>query len=307
LLQPVAEGEGQPPLVADLAGEGCPRRAEPGEPPSAEPRYLDTRKIAKSLRNRVGLLRRGESPAKLALGEDCVQPSCEQLLVFLFRQWCQAKSPRAADRRRTTEVARVCSEFEAVHRQFPGGGSRRPVEAKEMTQQQRQELETLGHIRTAEAPEQRGPSDFEDWKVLDDSAQGLRIVRPAGGGAKRYTHGQLLVVRTGDAKGLLGQVRWLMVAANGELHAGVKLMPGVPAATTVRPTGLNEKDARPIPALALGALPAVQSPASLVLPLGSFKPKRLLEIAGDTPVNVRLTEIIERGVDFERVAYEAAQ
>ncbi|OGA73715.1 MAG: hypothetical protein A3G81_28040 [Betaproteobacteria bacterium RIFCSPLOWO2_12_FULL_65_14] len=307
-LQPVAEGEGQPPLVADLAGEACPRRPEPGEPPAAEPRYLDTRKLAKSLRNRVGLLRKGESPAKLALGEDCVQPSCEQLLVYLFRQWCQAKSARGATRRSSGGAARVCVEFEAVHRHFSGGGARRPVEAKEMTQQQRQELETLGHIRTAQEPEESGAPEHEDWRVVDDSPQGLRMLRPAGSGAKRYTHGQLIAVRPGDAKGyLLGQVRWLMVAANGELHAGVKLMPGIPAATTVRPTGLNENNVRPIPAIALGALPVAQLPATLVLPLGAFKPKRLLEIAGDKPVNVRLTAIIERGVDFERVAYEAAQ
>jgi hypothetical protein len=30
----------------------------------------------------------------------------------------------------------------------------------------------------------------------------------------------------------------------------------------------------------------------------------VLEVAGDKPLNVRLGEILERGVDFERVAYE---
>jgi hypothetical protein len=304
---PVAEGEGQPPLVADLAGAACPGRPQPGEPAAADPRYLDTRKIAKSLRNRVGLLRRGESPAKLALGEDCVQPSCEQLLVFLFRQWCQAKSARGAERQRSGDAARVCVEFEAIHRQLAGSGARRPVEAKEMTRQQRQELETLGHIRTATQPQEAASADIEEWKIVDDSAQGLRMVRAAGVGAKRYAHGQLVAVRTGDAKGYtLGQVRWLMVAVNGELHAGVKLIPGIAVATTVRPTALNEKNVRPFPALSLGALPAAQSPASLVLPAASFKPKRMLEVALDKPVNVRLIEILERGVDFERVVYENA-
>ncbi|HWD22994.1 MAG TPA: hypothetical protein VG591_07685 [Burkholderiales bacterium] len=304
-LEPVAEGEGQPPLIADLAGAACPGRPQLEEPAAAEPRYLDTRKLAKSLRNRVGLLRRGESPAKLALGEDCVQPSCEQLLVFLFRQWCQAKSTRAASRQRSGDAARVCVEFEAIHRQLSGSSSRRPVEAKEMTQQQRQELETLGHIRTATGPQETVSSDIEEWKIVDDSAQGLRMLRAAGGSAKRYTHGQLVAVRPGDAKHyVLGQVRWLMVSVNGELHAGVKLMPGIAVATTARPTALNEKNARPFPALSLGAAPAAQSPASLVLPAASFRPKRVLEVAGDKPLNVRLGEILERGVDFERVAYE---
>jgi hypothetical protein len=75
-------------LVADLEGDLCPER---DGPQVAEPRYLDVKRLAKSLRNRIGLLRKGESPAKLALGEDCVQPSCEQLLVFLYRQWCRVK------------------------------------------------------------------------------------------------------------------------------------------------------------------------------------------------------------------------
>src|SRR3954469_17324973 len=76
----IDEGEGAPPLVAALDSDACPNR-EGGE--ARDPRYLDTRKLSKSLRNRVGLLRKGESPAKLALGEDCVQPACEQLLVYL--------------------------------------------------------------------------------------------------------------------------------------------------------------------------------------------------------------------------------
>jgi hypothetical protein len=53
-------------------------------------------------------------------------------------------------------------------------------------------------------------------------------------------------------------------------------------------------------------VPAVKSPATLVLPAGWFKPKRVLEVVGETPYKVRLTEVIERGSDFERVAYEAA-
>src|SRR5574341_412229 len=66
---PVDEGD-MPPLSVDLAGE---RGAERGPAEGAEPRYLDARRLAKSLRNRIALLRKGESPARLALGEDCVQ------------------------------------------------------------------------------------------------------------------------------------------------------------------------------------------------------------------------------------------
>jgi len=53
LAKPVDEGEGVPPLVADLESDVCPERgATQGV---REPRYLDARKLAKSLRNRVAL------------------------------------------------------------------------------------------------------------------------------------------------------------------------------------------------------------------------------------------------------------
>jgi hypothetical protein len=305
-VKPVPEGEALPPLVADLASDRCPERLAPGARQPAEPRYLDTRKLAKSLRNRVGLLRKGESPAKLALGEDCVQPSCEQTLVFLFRQWCQAQ-PSQAHRRGATDTAQVCNDLEAIHHCVSGGGARRQIQEKEMTQKQRHELETLGRIRTHDDHESSGirGAGLEDWKIEEDSAQGLRLVRSAAAGGKRYAHGQLVVVRPSDATAfILGQVRWLMGAASGDLHAGIKLMPGIPRATSVRPIGLNEKTERPMPALSLGPVPALKSPATLVLPSGWFRPKRMLEIQGETPVTVRLTEVVERGLDFERVAYE---
>src|SRR5437763_1857668 len=44
--KPVDEGEGVPPLVADLASDACPER---GESKAVKPRYLDARKLAKSL------------------------------------------------------------------------------------------------------------------------------------------------------------------------------------------------------------------------------------------------------------------
>jgi hypothetical protein len=308
--QPIPEGGDLPPLVADLAGEAAPERLGPGAAPPAEPRYLDTRKLAKSLRNRVGLLRKGESPAKLSLGEDCVQPSCEQTLIFLFRQWCQAKPPRPLGGHHATLTAQVTNDMEAIHHYMSGGGPRRQVEAKELTQQQRQELETLGRIRSVDNEQYTSARGFalEDWKIEEDSAQELQILRPAGQGTKRYAHGQLVTVRPPDASGfILGQVRWLIGAANGELRAGVKLMPGIAKPTSVRATGLNDKTERPIFALSLGAVPAVKSPATLVLPAGWFKPKRVLQVVGDKPYNVRLTEVVERGSDFERVAYEAVQ
>ena len=310
LRNPVLDADGVPPLVVDLAGERPPERVDASTPLPAEPRYLDTGKLAKSLRNRVALLRKGESPAQLALGEDCVQPSCEQTLVFLFRQWCQAKPAHPLAGRGATLTAQVTNDLEAIHHYLSAGGAqRRRVEAQDLTQQQRQELETLGRLRRLDNEQYTSARGFalEEWKIEDDSATELQIVRPTGEGTKRYAHGQLLAVRPPDASGfILGQVRWLIGGVNGDLRAGVKLMPGIATATAVRGMGLNDKGERTTCALSVAAVAAVSSPASLVLPAGWYKPNRVLEVLGEKPYNVRLTEVIERGADFERVAYEAA-
>jgi hypothetical protein len=308
LRKPVVEAEGVPPLLVDVGSERVPEHVTAATPLPAEPRYLDTRQLAKSLRNRVALLRKGETPSRLALGEDCVQPSCEQTLVFLYRQWCQAKPSRHLAGAGATMAAQVTNDMEAIHH-YMSGGRRRQLEAKDLTQQQRQELETLGRLRSLDNEQYTSARGFalEEWAIIEDSAQELHLLRPAGQGAKRYAHGQLVAVRPPDASGfILGQVRWLIGALNGDLRAGIKLMPGIAKPTTVRATGLNDKAERPVCALSLGAVPAVSSPATLVLPAGWYKPKRVLEIVGDKPYNVRLTDVLERGADFERVAYETA-
>ncbi|HEX9434618.1 MAG TPA: hypothetical protein VF936_17720, partial [Burkholderiales bacterium] len=303
--KPVDEAEGVPPLIADLESEICPERTEATD--AAEPRYLDARKLAKSLRNRVALLRKGESPAKLALGEDCVQPSCEQLLVYLYRQWCQAKSARVMERRASSAAAEACSELPGIHYYISGRVFKPPNEQTELTQKQREEIATFGRVSTREEDEYSNAKGFliEHWQIEDESAQGMHMVRKANEPGKRLAHGQLIGVRPGDGKQfMLAQLRWLMAAENGDVHAGLKLLPGLPSPIAVRPTGLNVQQDSWVPALALGAVAALNSPISLVLPSGWYKPKRIVELYREASSKAMLMEVIERGVDFERVAYQ---
>jgi cyclic-di-GMP-binding protein len=304
--RPIQE-EDLAPMVIDLMSDRTAERIEDDDARFEEPRYLGTQRLAKSLRNRIGLLRKGESPAKLALGEDCVQPSCEQLLVFLYRQWCQPRPGRGQERRRIADAALVCQGLPAIHYYICGRAFRQPGEQRELTQKQRQEIATFGRIRTSHEDDYGTAQGFalEEWRLENDSAQGLRMVRAASESGKRYSHGQLLSVRPVDSNNfMLGQVRWLMIADNGDLQAGVRLLPGLPAETAVRATGLNAIDAKYVQALSLTAVPALDAPPTLVLPSGWYKPKRVVEVYVDSAVRVRLTELIERGSDFERVAYE---
>jgi hypothetical protein len=293
-----------PPLAIDLASDACPER---DGPKAAEPRYLDVKRLGKSLRNRIGLLRKGESPAKLALGEDCVQPSCEQLLAFLYRQWCQSKQPRASERNRSAQAAQACNDLGAIHYYVSGHVFKQPGEAKELTQAQRDQIAAFGRVSTRDEDDYSVVHGYllETWQIEDQSAQGLKMVRRAGNPGKRYTHGQLIAVRPADSKSfMLGQIRWLMQNDAGDLFAGVRLLPGLPAATAVRPTGLNVMGAKYVQALTLTAVQALNAPPSVVLPSGWFKPKKVVEVYVEGDVKVRLTELIDRGADHERCAYE---
>jgi len=300
---PVSEGE-LPPLVADLAGDRCADRTDAA---AGNPRYFDVSKLAKSVRNRIGLLRKGESPAKLALGEDCVQPSCEQLLVFLYRQWCQVRQQRTSERRHVSDKALACQSMPAIHYYLSGKVFKQPGEQKELTQKQREEIATFGRVSTRDDDDYSVGKGFllEKWEIADESVQGLRIVRRADSPGKRYSNGQLIGVRPADAKSfILGQVRWLMAAENGDLFAGVKALPGLPAATAVRATGLNVQNEEWVQALSLTAVATLEAPPTLLLPTGWYKPKRVIEVFVTGPVRVRLVDLLERGGDFERVAYE---
>ena len=231
---PIEEGPEVPPLWVDLAGAHC---AERGEASGGAVRYLDTRRLAKSLRNRIGLLRKGESPSKLALGEDCVQPSCEQLLVFLYRQWCRPKTPRAHERKHISDVAQACNDMAAIHYYIAGKVFRQPGERHELSKKEHDEIATFGRVSTRDEDDYSVVHGFllEHWQLADESVQGLRMVRRAGNPGKRFAHGQLVGVRPADSKSfILAQVRWLMQGEGGDLHAGLRLLAGVPAAIAVR-------------------------------------------------------------------------
>lgn len=302
---PIDEGAQVPPLWVDLAGAHC---AERGEARGSDLRHLDTRRLAKSLRNRIGLLRKGNSPAKLALGKDCVQPSCEQLLVFLYRQWCRPKTPRAHDRKRVSDVAQACNDMGAIHYYIAGRVFRQPGEQHELSKKQRDQIATFGRVSTRDEDDYSVVRGFllEHWQLEDESVQGLRMVRRAGNPGKRFAHGQLVGVRPADSKTfMLAQVRWLMQGEGGDLHAGLHLLAGVATAIAVRPVGVNVSVAEKYTqAMSLGGVSSLGMPPTLVLPAGWFRPKRVIEAFLEKPARVRLDLLVERGIDFERVGFE---
>lgn len=302
---PVAE-EGVPPLVVDLASDARPER---GGTPAKEPRYIDAQPLGKSLRNRIGLLRRGESPAKLALGEDCVQPSCEQLLVLLYRQWLQPLVARAHDRKRSDASAQACQDMAAIYYYVAGHPFRQPGGKSALTKKEADQLATFGRVSTREE-DTVAQQNFllEEWHVEDESAFGIKIMRRAGNSEMRYTHAQLIGLRPkGVTQFLLGHVRWLLQAENNDLYLGIRVLPGLPAGIGVRPSSGGATRDQFVPALSLTAVPEYQAPPTLILPSGWYRPNRLIDVFIESTIQVRLLEFLDRGSDFERLTYETVR
>jgi cyclic-di-GMP-binding protein len=304
------EDKSLPPLLLDYsAATGAYREADAGGRSAAA--WLDISDLARILKKCVVLLRKGESPSSLGLGEDCTMPGVEQLLVLLFRLWCEGKNARAQTRRSVNAKAKACCTLVSMHFHISGNKVfRQPGLAKQLTRQERDEIATFGHTSTRleDAFVEAGGYATEDWLLQEESLSGLRIVRPVASSGGRYTHTQLIAVRPADAQNfMVGMVRWIKTDQNDDLCVGVRVIPGIPRAVAVRPTGINAKGEKFVPALYCPALPALSSPASLILPPGWYRPKRVLEVYSDSSELLLLSGVIERGSDFERAAIEPAR
>ncbi len=297
-----AAGDGPAPLVVDLAGAaGASRRAPEGE----KIRVLDIQEVGESVRKRVGLLKKGETPAALGLGEEVTASLAQSLLMMLYRRWCEEGQSRAYPRHGASGTAQICSGMAAVQQFVTGGTFRMPGASRELSQVQHEQIATLGRVVTRQ--DERVPvANFvaETWQIKDESASGVRLQRVDPAATSRLVLGQLLGIRLADAKAfLLCTVRWLSVSQQFELCIGVQILPGVPLGVAVR--GAHASSEPYAPALMLPAVAALKAPETLVLPSGWFKPERAIEVYTDSARQVRLATVIDRGADFERVTFEA--
>ncbi len=297
-----AAGDGPTPLVVDLSGAaGASRRAAEGE----KIRVLDVREIGESMRKRVALLKKGETPAALGLGEEVTAPLAQSMLVMLYRRWCEDGQSRAYPRHGASGTAKICSGMAAVHQFVTGGTFRMPGAARELSQVQHEQIATLGRVVTRQDEHVPAPNFVaETWQIKDESASGVRLQRVDPTATSRLVLGQLLGIRLADAKAFhLCTVRWLSVSQQFELCIGVQILPGVPLGVAVRGGGASSEPYAP--ALMLPAVAALKSPETLVLPSGWFRPERAIEAYTDGARQVRLASVIDRGADFERVTFEA--
>jgi hypothetical protein len=295
------------PLSVDLDADACASRAPKED--GANLRYFQAHEIEKSLATRISALKRGESPDSLGLGSDVSEGLAAQILVMLKQQWCEDRTARKIQRRSASQHAQVCCGIAAMHYFISGRPFETPANVSALTPQQREHIETFGQLSTRANENQSMTQGFvlEQWRILDESLSGFRLERPRNVGSVRFLHQQLAAVRPSDADYFsLCSVRWISVFDNSILCIGARLMPGVPQGIAIRIGGIKSPADKFVPALSLPAVLALRAPATLIVPAGWFRPKRLIDIRGGSIEKVLLTAAIERGSDFERCTYEPA-
>jgi hypothetical protein len=255
------------------------------------------------------MLRKGETPAHLGLGDDCIMPQCEQLLINLYQHWCDGRVHREHARRACEGNAMIAASLPAAHYYISGKPFKQPGVPKELSSKQRAEIATFGRVATRDDEDysQIQGYSMEQWPLKDESVTGMRVVRPRDSASQRVAAGQLFGVRVPEAKGfMLAAVRWVQMLESGEVMAGLKALPGTPVPVGIRPTGLNAANEKYLQAFILPAVESLKAPDAVILPPGMFKAGRVLEVYAEGAWKIKLADMIERGADFERCTYYGA-
>jgi hypothetical protein len=301
--------EDTPPLAIDLNGSQglqLPQLLLPSE----HIRYLVAAPLSKLLRVKIILLQQGHSAQELELGEGLDNADCAALLTHLYQCWCEGRGGRTDERKiGAGQLAHVCYGMDRCYAHIAKKPFKQPPQYGPMDTLSRKQLAVFGRVLDEEKQHDLAAMGFtlETWQIEDESLRGSRLLllREGGNGA-RLGQNQLVAARAANACAFMaGSVIWLKVTQSGQLHAGVRYMPGLPEAVALKATGINlTVSDKYVAALLLPAEPALKAPPSLVTPRDWYKPGRTVEIVRNDKVKtaVKMEQLLERGADFERVS-----
>ncbi|MBS1190646.1 MAG: hypothetical protein H6R10_2438 [Rhodocyclaceae bacterium] len=304
-VEHLADGE-SPPYVVELTRDAGLHPLEEGRPEGVDRRRLDTSRLAAKVGNVLKELRQKVSATRLGLGEER-SSHVIALLEQLVRPWSQLAAARRFRRFATSGTARVCTGFEASHFFVSGRPFEQPLVGNTYS---RDEFALAFSFRERNVPGQRPcfrpdeDYDVDSWDVINHSANGFRLARSMAG--QKMSHGQLLALCPPDGgKFLLGYSTWLMQEHSGGLVAGVAVLPGLPAGVAVRMQGSGQEREQPfVRGFLLSPVAGLADKGCLLLPTGTYQASRVFEIHAGGLWRVRVKNLLQRGMDFERVSFE---
>jgi len=294
------ENEG-PLLLIDLdAASGAVLAASAPTQPQASVRFGYPGKLATSVRGRLKRLQSGANPAELQLGHDCSVEQCTALLTHLDQRWDHVVRKRDDGGKTTIELCG--GGITGAYFRIGGRTFDRKDPLGRMSFQGAQVLQTLGPLTDYD----RGKEDAERtfaWEAWSGRYEwreaSLTRTSPA---THRWQLDQLATVHD-DERVRLASVTRVALDGNGELALSLRLWPGTPRVIALRPLTTSMAEDAPIPGLLLAE--SADEKASLLLPSRTFNPARVLRSIEVGPERrYRLTRLLQRGADFERVAFE---
>ena len=294
------ETEG-PVMLMDLdssVGAWLAATAPANPPPSM--RYGYPGKLATSVRGRLKRLASGATPAELQLGHDTSVEGSTALLTHLDATWYQL--PRRDPDMEHAEIQLSSGGVPAAYFRIGGRTFDRQDPLGRLTFQGAQHLQTLGALtdydRYKEEAERNWP--WERWPGEYSWRRANLLRRDAS--AYRWFLEQLVVIRD-DERTRLGYVARVACDAPGVLAVSLVMWSGQPKSMAVRPTSIAFAEELPVPGVLLSATEDDQ--ATLILPPRTFNPGRVMRSIESGPERkFRLTKLLQRGGDFERVAFE---
>lgn len=297
------ESEG-PVLVVDLdLAEGATLVASPPAAAPATMRFGYPAKLATSVRGRLKRLQGGADPAELQLGQDCSAEQCTSLLGHLDARWYQA--PRRASEASSQGLDLCGGGVPAAYFRVGGRTFDREDPLGRIYAQKTQHLQTLGAVTDYDRGRQEAEANWpwERWQGACERRDAA--LARVGAAQQRWMLDQLAVVRDGDRL-RLGFVTRLVQDEAGGLRISLRFWPAAPKCLSARPLSTAMSEDPPMPMLLLAETP--EDKASLVLPPRSFSPGRLMRTIDVGPERkFRLTRLLQRGSDFERVAFDESR
>jgi hypothetical protein len=286
-----ASSEGLDPLrlfVMALDSDQAPKVLVQGNRPPAGQilRLVDPRRLVERLQQKIKAAGGGATAAKSRAMHDL-----NDLYVRLTRLW--GDPPKRQFRRNPADSGvALCSGVKAIAFFAEQAANEDP----EADAQAIRDGDTVPLLKIPQDPMSQ-LIGVEEWHVLNQSANGLRLHRDTPGNVG-VTVGEAVGIRfVGGRSWNLGVVRWLTLLEGNALEFGVELMAPAVDSVTVEPTIGGNK---PLPALMLIPVMPEALPDTLVTLPDTFADLREFELNDHGEItHVRATTLYERTSRFD--------
>jgi len=297
------EAEGPVLLIDVNAGFGAALVSSAPKQAGDSMRFGYPHKLAMSVRGRLKRLQTGADPAELQRGRDCGIEQCAILLSHLHMKWYQL--PRSTLGTPTAVVSLCGGGLPAAYFRITGRTFDRGDAMSNSTYQggaRALSLQTLGAVTTYDRGRDEAERTWawEEWHGTYEAREAM--LTRLSHMLHRWFLEQLVIVRDPDRL-RLGYVTRVAQGEDGALHVSLRFYSAAPQALSVRPITSALAEDPPVPCLLLPETP--DDKPSLILPPRTFNPSRMLRsVEGGPERKWRLTRLLQRGADFERVAFD---